>query len=61
MKPSREIFALVTAGVGAAARDCIFLDDTPHNVEGARVAGLQAHLFSEETYPEIEKALAPYA
>ncbi|SFP76861.1 putative hydrolase of the HAD superfamily [Amycolatopsis arida] len=41
-KPDRAIFDLLVDRIGAAAPDCLFLDDRPENVAGARTAGLRA-------------------
>lgn len=42
IKPGREIFATLTARLGAAPGECWFVDDRQDNVDGARSAGLHA-------------------
>ena len=44
-KPDREIFELLLARLGAQAGECVFFDDRQSNVDGARAAGLRAHLW----------------
>lgn len=43
VKPDRAIYELCLRGLGAEAGECLFVDDTAANVEGARAAGLNAH------------------
>lgn len=43
-KPAPEIYAAVVAGIGCAAHDILFLDDSETNCEAARQCGLQARL-----------------
>jgi uncharacterized protein (UPF0261 family) len=42
LKPDPRAYAAVTAGLGVAAADCVFVDDQRRNVDGARRAGMQA-------------------
>ncbi len=57
VKPEPEIYHHLTHTYGLATQSCLFLDDAPHNVEGARAAGWQGLLF---TTPEAGRtALAP--
>jgi 2-haloacid dehalogenase len=42
MKPDMRIFRHLTETHGLRADDCIFIDDSPKNVAGARAAGLHA-------------------
>ncbi|CAM3081338.1 HAD family phosphatase [Saccharomonospora xinjiangensis] len=44
-KPDRQIFDLLTSRLGAEAGRCVFFDDRAANVDGARAAGLAAHLW----------------
>jgi putative hydrolase of the HAD superfamily len=44
-KPDPEIFRHLLTRLGAAAADCLFFDDRQSNVDGARSAGLRAHLW----------------
>jgi glucose-1-phosphatase len=41
-KPNREAFEMVMKEIGVPAHETLFFDDLLENVEGARVAGLQA-------------------
>lgn len=45
LKPDRRIYALLCERHGLIPRDCIFIDDNLHNVEGARAFGMQGHHF----------------
>lgn len=40
IKPDREIYELLLSRYGLKAEECVFLDDTLENVEGARACGL---------------------
>ncbi|MFO7923716.1 MAG: HAD family phosphatase [Bacteroidales bacterium] len=42
-KPDREIFDHVLKDAGLKAENVLFIDDSVHNVEAARTAGLQAY------------------
>jgi putative hydrolase of the HAD superfamily len=44
MKPDPAIYAHVVRGLGCEPAEVAFFDDGPENVEGARAAGLSAHL-----------------
>lgn len=43
-KPDREFFEIALAQLGAAPEEAVFIDDNVVNVEGARAAGLEAHV-----------------
>lgn len=60
-KPNPEIFMLIAEKLGVPAGDCIMIDDTPENCEGAEVAGMQSvqHVTNEETVRVLTKALQP--
>ncbi|MDY0289576.1 MAG: HAD-IA family hydrolase [Sphaerochaeta sp.] len=45
-KPDQRIFEHASQRLDLAAGQILFLDDLPHNVAGAREAGLEALLFS---------------
>jgi putative hydrolase of the HAD superfamily len=51
-KPDPAAFTRLLAKLGRAAGECFFIDDKKSNVEGARLAGLQAHRFV--TYEGLE-------
>ncbi|WP_405854865.1 HAD family phosphatase [Streptomyces sp. NBC_01515] len=46
-KPDPRAFAVVCARLQVRPGDCLFVDDFAPNVEAARAAGMQAHLFEE--------------
>ncbi len=52
-KPDRRIFDLFCHRAGLRHGDCLFIDDSAANVDGARAAGLDAHCF---TTPEALEA-----
>jgi len=63
-KPDRRIFETAVAETGVLPEQILFIDDLPHNVEGARTAGLKAVQFTEpesfardleEHYPELPR------
>ncbi|MEM0946409.1 MAG: HAD family phosphatase [Pseudomonadota bacterium] len=45
-KPEKGIFDLLCARAGVTPSDCVFIDDGPHNVDGARAAGMDAIHFT---------------
>ena len=47
VKPAREFYLACAEAAGAPPADCVFIDDLPENVEGARAAGLRALLFRD--------------
>ncbi|MFN4057789.1 MAG: HAD family hydrolase [Roseinatronobacter sp.] len=55
LKPDPRIFALLCARAGLAPQDCLFIDDSPKNVAGARGFGMEAELFT--TPNALEAAL----
>ncbi len=46
IKPDRAIYDLLCRRGGLRAGDCLFIDDSAANAEGARAAGWQAHHFT---------------
>jgi 2-haloacid dehalogenase len=46
-KPDPEIFEILQERIGHSLGDCIFIDDSPPNIEAAREAGLDAILFTD--------------
>ena len=40
VKPSREFYLACSAAAGSDPADCLFIDDLPANIAGARAAGL---------------------
>ena len=45
LKPDPRAYGFVTEALGIDAADCVFVDDQPKNVRGAKVAGMQAIQF----------------
>ncbi|WP_333826461.1 HAD family hydrolase [Pararhodobacter sp.] len=56
LKPDPRIFALLCERTGLDAADCLFIDDSPKNIAGARAFGMQAEHFT--TAGALEAALA---
>lgn len=46
IKPDPRIFWLLCTRAGVAPQDCVFIDDGPHNVDGARAAGMDGIHFT---------------
>lgn len=46
LKPQPEIYRLLLTRNGLNAADCLFIDDSLPNVEGARAIGMAAHHFT---------------
>jgi 2-haloacid dehalogenase len=53
LKPDPRIYHLLAERYALDLADCLFIDDTHANVEGARAVGMQGHRF---TSPEALKA-----
>ena len=47
-KPDPDIYLLLCSQLGLAPRECLFLDDHPDNIEGARSVGMEALLVSSD-------------
>jgi len=47
VKPDAEIYELFLARAGLGAADCVFIDDSPTNVAGARAVGMHAIHFRD--------------
>ena len=45
VKPDPAFYRHALAAIGAAAPDCLFIDDSPKNVAAAEALGLHAHRF----------------
>lgn len=56
IKPDREIYEYLLDKYQLTAGECLFIDDRPENVEGARAVGMQAHQFQND-YDGIRKLL----
>jgi glucose-1-phosphatase len=47
LKPSASFYQACATAAGAAPGDCVFIDDLPENIDGARAAGLKGLLFRD--------------
>ncbi|CAM5434217.1 hypothetical protein GCM10010329_52700 [Streptomyces spiroverticillatus] len=47
LKPDPRAFAVACTTLQVRPEDCLFVDDAAPNVEAARAAGMQAHLFTD--------------
>lgn len=54
-KPDKRAFEMTCARREVRAADCLFIDDYDVNIDAARAAGMQAHLFegNEQTIARI--------
>ena len=55
-KPGAAIFRLLLERYGLAARDCVFIDDMPANVEAARALGFHALRYTDPATLRAELA-----
>ena len=46
VKPDARIFEILCERAGVAPEDCVFIDDGPHNAEGARAVGMEGIHFT---------------
>jgi epoxide hydrolase-like predicted phosphatase len=58
-KPERRIYELTLERIGMPAEACLFVDDLPHNCEGAKAVGMNAVHFrdNEQAIGEIRAAV----
>ena len=54
IKPERRIYEILLERYGLKAQECLFIDDMPANVQGARNAGMDAYLFNNDP-EDLEK------
>lgn len=56
-KPDRQIYELLLGRFGLKAEECVFLDDTKKNIDGAHVVGIHGILFQnrEQAVAELKK------
>ena len=59
VKPHAAIYHRLLDTYGLDAGDCLFIDDAPANVDGARAVGMHAHHFRDAA--ELRQVLAAYA
>ena len=48
-KPDPRAYAITCARLDVNPADCLFVDDNEANIHAARMAGMQAHLFDDNT------------
>ncbi len=48
LKPSANFYKACVAATGLPANSCVFIDDLPENVEGARAAGLKGIVYRDD-------------
>ncbi|MCD7794384.1 MAG: HAD family phosphatase [Alistipes sp.] len=60
VKPEREIYLRLCERYGLERSECLFTDDRPENVEGAKAAGMNAVLFTtpENYVADVERRCA---
>jgi putative hydrolase of the HAD superfamily len=51
-KPMPEAYTLALSRLGAIAQECIFVDDSTHNLAGARNSGITTVLVNHEPGPD---------
>lgn len=56
LKPQKEIYQLLLDTYGLQARECLFIDDSPLNVEGAYCAGIRGIVFDDDI-PRLRREL----
>ncbi|MBR1853247.1 MAG: HAD family phosphatase [Lachnospiraceae bacterium] len=56
IKPDREIYELLLGRYGLQAEDCVFIDDTPANIEAAKELGIHGIVF--QTREQVRKELS---
>lgn len=54
IKPAKEIYELLLSRYGLKAQECVFLDDTPVNVEAAKKLGFEGIVFGTKEQAEEE-------
>ncbi len=58
MKPDPAIYRLLCTRYGLDARDCLFIDDVPANVQAAEAVGMTGHVFTNA--PALADTLADF-
>ena len=58
MKPQREIYDLLCSKFSLKPEECVFIDDSAANIEGAEVAGISGIVFHGEADEAREKLRA---
>jgi len=57
LKPDPEIYRLFLRQFDLRAEDCLFVDDMPANVEGARGVGMAGYCFEDRDLPLLKRFL----
>lgn len=57
MKPDRRIYELAAERLGIEPDGCLFIDDRTEFVEGARAAGMDAHVLGQPPVERLEDVL----
>ena len=60
-KPDPESFRRLLNSLGRKANECWFIDDKKSNVEGARIAGLRGHHFTQYALLEDEARMTGFS
>ncbi|QHI70005.1 HAD family hydrolase [Tichowtungia aerotolerans] len=60
-KPDERIYRAALDRLGANPSDCLFFDDKAENVEGARSAGMNAHIFSTDRIADIRREVENFS
>ena len=55
-KPDERIYRIAAERIGVPPEECVHIDDLPHNIDGARSAGMHA-IHHEGDYPALEANL----
>jgi putative hydrolase of the HAD superfamily len=58
VKPSPEFYLACAEAAGRPPGECVFIDDLPENVEGARAAGLLGVVYDHRRHDELLRRLA---
>jgi putative hydrolase of the HAD superfamily len=59
-KPDIRIYQAACETLGTPPDRCLFLDDMPENVAGARALGIHAMQFAPETHDRVTQSLQPF-
>jgi HAD superfamily hydrolase (TIGR01509 family) len=57
LKPDAEIFTVAMERWNVNPADCIFIDDTPDNIEAARHFGIEAVLYDDDKVANVTAAV----
>ena len=57
LKPEAEIYRLFLRAFDLKARECLFIDDTRANTEGAAKVGIKGHCFADRDLEGLRKVL----